>query len=85
MTVIVPIHALMLREVPRPEKVEQFRQLLCDGHKLPPIAITRYADASSGIAGNDKRRWLCLNGHHRVAAARAAGRAYVHAVEVSWS
>ena len=80
--IVVPIHALMLREIPCPEKVEEFARLLRAGSKPPPITVTKYANASSG---NDPRRWLVLNGHHRVAAARAAGAGYVHAVEVSWS
>jgi hypothetical protein len=76
----VAIAALVTRELPIPEKVETFRKILLEGRELPPVRVMRYQDAASG---NDRRRWYLYDGHHRVAAARAAGRAYVEATLVS--
>lgn len=74
----------MKREVPRAEKVERYRQLLIDGHRPPPVTVVKHKDAASGICGEDRRQWLLIDGHNRVAAARAAGRAYVEVVEREW-
>jgi hypothetical protein len=78
--VIVPIGAIVVREVPWPRKVEQFRELLRAGQKLPPIKVMRYSTAWNGA-----KRWLVYDGHHRAAALRQEGANCVDAVEVTLS
>lgn len=77
---LVPLTAIVVRERPDPVKGERFARMLRSGLRAPPIRVMRYPDAASG---NDVRRWYLFDGHHRVAAAKAEGVAYIRAVVVS--
>ena len=67
--------ALVTRETPDPAKVARYRAALRAGSTPPPLAVMRY----------DAKRWLLIDGHHRLKAARTEGRLYVDVEVVSLS
>jgi hypothetical protein len=68
MTVVIDTATLVTREAPNAAKVARFQEMLRDGRTPPPIAVMPCAKAWNG-----RERWLLLDGHHRLLAARREG------------
>jgi ParB-like chromosome segregation protein Spo0J len=76
----IDIAMLVTREQPDPRKTERYAALLRAGSPLPPVAVLPYSKAWNG-----QQRWLLVDGHHRLAAHKAAGCLTIAATLVSMS
>jgi hypothetical protein len=70
---MIALAAVALRETPNPKRVARYVRMLRKGSVRPPpiYVVRRHTDAGW--------RWLVLDGHHRVAAARAVGLSHIRA------
>jgi hypothetical protein len=76
--IVIDIGTLVTRERPDPAKAARYATALRAGSPPLPIEVMPYARAWNG-----RRRWLIVDGHHRVLAARAEGHLSIAAVEVT--